>query len=62
MRDLAIFFFLGLSACRNEPSFDERYEIAREKIKDKAGEIDQELDPSQIGREASESRPLDSAD
>jgi|TARA_B100000678_G_C18169779_1_gene486695 hypothetical protein len=60
MRGSAVICLLCLAACRNEPSFDERYEAAQERIEDTADGIDQELDPPQIGREANESRPSDS--
>lgn len=46
MRRLAILLPLVLSACEREKSFDERYEIAQDEIKNKAKELDQELTPS----------------
>ncbi len=43
MRRLLILSALLLSACRSEPSFDERYEVAQEQIEEKAKELDSEL-------------------
>ena len=43
MRRLLILSALLLSACQSEPSFEERYEVAREQIEDKAKELDSEL-------------------
>ena len=37
---------LGLGACKDEPSFDERYQETGQQIGQKAGEIDQELEKS----------------
>jgi len=35
------------SACREEPDFDERYQAAQEKIRDKAAELDKQLAKAQ---------------
>ena len=43
MRWFGIFFVLSLLACRQEPSFDERYEQADKQIREKAASIDAEL-------------------
>ncbi|WP_375291042.1 hypothetical protein [Qipengyuania sp.] len=34
----------GLSACRQEPSFDERYDTAQKKIEGMVDDIDQDLE------------------
>jgi len=42
------------TACQQEPDFDERYQAAQDKIRDKAVEIDSELAKAQRRRAAEE--------
>ena len=62
MRGMAILIVLGLAACKNEPTFDKRYETAQERIEDKAKEIDQELGSPQTGQKANDFHPHGQAD
>ena len=43
MRVPVLCLLLSLAACSSEPDFDERYEQAEQKIRDKAAELDAEL-------------------
>lgn len=40
---IPILCLLALAACRREPSFDERYDAANEKIRDTAAQIDAQM-------------------
>lgn len=40
---IALSVLLSLSACKREPSFDERYDSARKAISAKAGELDRDM-------------------
>ena len=62
MRGIAMLIILGLAACKSEPTFDERYATAQEKIEDKAEELEGELASPQDGHEGKESDPPESAD
>ena len=42
---------LALAACSAEPTFDERYEAAEERITEKANEIDAELEQREAAAE-----------
>lgn len=42
---------LALAACSSEPTFDERYEAAEERITEKANEIDAELEKREAAAE-----------
>ena len=44
---------LALAACSSEPTFDERYEAAEERITEKANEIDAELEKREAAAEDS---------
>ena len=44
MRSLATLALIALAACQQEPTFDERYDAAREKMGTTASEIDEELE------------------
>ena len=47
MRYLLILLpLLAITACKEEPSFDERYQETSQQIGDKAEELDQELEKS----------------
>jgi hypothetical protein len=43
MRGLVVLAALVMGACKDEPSFDQRYEQAERHIRTKAAEIDREL-------------------
>lgn len=43
MRGAIILVVLAVAACRQEPSFDERYESAQQSIAQKAEELDAEF-------------------
>ena len=47
MRRLALVALVALAACKAEPSFDERYEQAETRIKDKARELDAQAGKAQ---------------
>jgi hypothetical protein len=40
---MALLALVALSACRREPSFDERYTGAEKAIRDKASELDKDM-------------------
>ena len=42
---------LALAACSSEPTFDERYEAAEERITEKANELDAELENREAAAE-----------
>ena len=42
---------LALAACSSEPTFDERYEAAEERITEKANELDAELEKREAAAE-----------
>ena len=49
-------------ACAEEPTFDERYDTARETIQKTADEIDEDIEAAEIGatrKESAESIPED---
>ncbi|VWX51442.1 hypothetical protein [Novosphingobium sp. 9U] len=52
---LALAALAALSACKREPSFDERYASAQKAIRDKAGELDRDM--ATRAAEASEAAP-----
>ncbi|MBB4856709.1 hypothetical protein HNO88_000006 [Novosphingobium chloroacetimidivorans] len=52
---MALVALAALSACKREPTFDERYAGAQKAIRDKAGELDRDM--STRAAEASESAP-----
>ena len=39
----ALLAMAALTACKREPTFDERYEGAQKAIRDKAGELDKDM-------------------
>lgn len=45
-RMLILLPFLAMTACRGEPTFDERYQETTEQIGQKADELDKELEKS----------------
>ena len=45
---------LGLSACGQEPSFDERYDTAQKKIEGMVDDIDQDLERGAVAAQPSD--------
>jgi len=44
MRPVLVALLFAVSACREEPDFDERYDETRKQIGERAGELDKELE------------------
>ncbi|MBB3940980.1 hypothetical protein GGR39_002643 [Novosphingobium fluoreni] len=53
---VSMMLLAALSACKREPTFDERYAGAQKAIREKAGELDKD-----IGQRERESRELERA-
>lgn len=52
MRVVPLMAVVCLASCNSEPSFDERFEEAEKSIREKAAEIDAELDKRKAGADA----------
>lgn len=57
MRRLGVVLVLAVVACRQEPSFDERYEQADREIREKAAAIDAELEDAGASAAATQAAP-----
>jgi hypothetical protein len=57
----ALASFVTLSACKREPSFDERYAGAQKAIREKSSELDQDMARRAAEAKALEQNPSDDA-